>query len=1184
MSIKRTIIAAVVGLTLVALVAPGVAQGVTIEELLAQIATLQAQLVALQGGSSAGTGTGACAGVTFTRNLTVGSTGSDVKCMQVLLNNNGYTVATTGAGSPGAETSYFGPKTLVAVRAFQAAKGWTPANQVGPLTRGALNALLGTSGGSNPPVVIPTGAGLAVQLAYDNPASGTLVSGATATDGQGAADLAHFTFVNGDNATVNVTSLKFNRIGISQDTLLNNVYLYQGASRLTDAATVAAGVITFTGAPLFTVPAGGSITIRVVADIYYGLSGQTVGVSVPTSASVGTNASSVRGTFPVSSNLHTTASATLATASFNSTTYPYTSGSSATTVDPQNDYEVWRNLVSIGTRAVNLKSFALLQTGSAPASAIQNYRLYVDGVQVGSAVASADANGYVTFDLSSSPVALQTGSRTFKVLADIISGSSLTFSYSLRNSADAVFTDSQIGVGLTPLANSTTFTQRRSCNYNTSSYGCSINSGAITFAKATDSPAGNLVLSAPGATLAKYTLTAAGEPVKISDLYVCISDATTSPAYFRNGALFANGVQIGSTANIKSTGTAACSTSTSNANSTHFSLGSALIVNPGTPVTLEVRADVTDANGATVANGDSVFAVITAGSANATGQTSKNSISTPASGVAGNTLAVSRGALTLSKYTAYTDQNAVAPLTNYKLAHFTVTSSTTENININSITVDLDDVSSYTTNLYVKLGNNTLTTKSTVSAANSWATNYTIQPGQTVDLLVYTDVSSGMTGGTGVASVYINGTTSSSGVSVCADSQVTCTVGSENDLDGQTITFTSGSWASALDGTSPQIQAVAGGKTVPVARYKFTASNDSYTVTDLLFTVGNPAAAATSAVINSLTVKDGVNSVTVPYDSVNARFTLSSSAGLVTVPANTSKILTVELNLVTPYTNGTTSSGTSTAPTINTTGKNVAVTLTYIAKRNSQGATSNTSPSTQSNAMYVYKTVPTFTVGSLSGQGVLLQAGSSASIYSFTVKADDAGPVALKQLKFPITITDASGGGTETLGTFKFFRGTYDMTANSQATIVNTSGDTLEATNTIGEGTTTVVVIFDTEETIPAGSTYTYYLKATGSTFVSNSTGADSVSTYLAGDTQATSASVVNAQTKFFLDAAATAGLQKLHTTASAGVSGTAYNIIWSDKSANNHDYTYDSTSSDWFNGFPMQSSNLDALGVVAGL
>jgi len=152
MSIKRTIIVTAAIAASVAMVAPTFAGAVTVEELLAQIAALQAQLLALQGQSTGGTGaTGACVGVSFTRNLTVGSTGSDVKCLQQTLNVT-------------PQSGYFGPITLAAVKAYQTEKGWTPANQVGPMTRAALNAQLastpstpvtpGTTGGSEGSIAV----------------------------------------------------------------------------------------------------------------------------------------------------------------------------------------------------------------------------------------------------------------------------------------------------------------------------------------------------------------------------------------------------------------------------------------------------------------------------------------------------------------------------------------------------------------------------------------------------------------------------------------------------------------------------------------------------------------------------------------------------------------------------------------------------------------------------------------------------------------------------------------------------------------------------------------------------------------------------------------------------------------------------------------------------------------------
>lgn len=72
----------------------------------------------------------------FTRSLTLGSTGTDVKNLQIFLNAKGFTVSTIGAGSKGQETTYFGPATKMAVIKFQLANSITPAvGYFGPVTR-----------------------------------------------------------------------------------------------------------------------------------------------------------------------------------------------------------------------------------------------------------------------------------------------------------------------------------------------------------------------------------------------------------------------------------------------------------------------------------------------------------------------------------------------------------------------------------------------------------------------------------------------------------------------------------------------------------------------------------------------------------------------------------------------------------------------------------------------------------------------------------------------------------------------------------------------------------------------------------------------------------------------------------------------------------------------------------------
>ena len=122
---KKKIIACIAGLAVVAMIAPSTAQAVTAAELQAQInalletlAGLQSQLGDLTGEPTGGTITG-CTITSFTRSLKVGISGDDVKCLQVILNSASDTQLSAGVGSPGQETSYFGPKTKAAVIKFQ---------------------------------------------------------------------------------------------------------------------------------------------------------------------------------------------------------------------------------------------------------------------------------------------------------------------------------------------------------------------------------------------------------------------------------------------------------------------------------------------------------------------------------------------------------------------------------------------------------------------------------------------------------------------------------------------------------------------------------------------------------------------------------------------------------------------------------------------------------------------------------------------------------------------------------------------------------------------------------------------------------------------------------------------------------------------------------------------------------
>jgi len=75
----------------------------------------------------------------FSRDLKLSTSNEEVRELQKYLNAHGFTVATSGPGSPNHETTYFGPATRAALSRFQEANNITPAlGYFGPLTRAKM--------------------------------------------------------------------------------------------------------------------------------------------------------------------------------------------------------------------------------------------------------------------------------------------------------------------------------------------------------------------------------------------------------------------------------------------------------------------------------------------------------------------------------------------------------------------------------------------------------------------------------------------------------------------------------------------------------------------------------------------------------------------------------------------------------------------------------------------------------------------------------------------------------------------------------------------------------------------------------------------------------------------------------------------------------------------------------------
>ena len=132
------------------------ASALTIADLQAQVTALLAQLAVLQANLAGGQSS--CS-VLFSRDLTVGSQGEDVRALQVFLNTKGHVIASLGAGSRGNETTYFGTLTRSALARYQASAGIAPAvGYFGPLTRANVNAACTAPvvPSTPPPVTPPT--------------------------------------------------------------------------------------------------------------------------------------------------------------------------------------------------------------------------------------------------------------------------------------------------------------------------------------------------------------------------------------------------------------------------------------------------------------------------------------------------------------------------------------------------------------------------------------------------------------------------------------------------------------------------------------------------------------------------------------------------------------------------------------------------------------------------------------------------------------------------------------------------------------------------------------------------------------------------------------------------------------------------------------------------------------------
>lgn len=1071
------------------------------------IANVQASLTG--GTPSVPSSTSSSSSCSFTRDLTTGSTGADVTCLQNALRAGGYLTANA--------TGYFGPATQTGVMAWQKAKGISPAaGYFGAKSRAAFGGMstgTGTGTQTGPVISVGTGTGLKVMLSPTSP------NGTVLVQGQAIGDLADFAFANPTGSPITVTNLSFKRVGVSNDATLTNVYLYNMGSRITDSAGVSSSAFSFASPTgLFTVPAGGSYVVSVRSDIANTTSGQQIGVQLVAAQASSALDSSV--VLPVTSGYQTISAATLAAVDYSNNVTP-----STTSISPQSDFPLWQDTVSVSTNPVKLSSIKFTNLGSIDSAYLTNLRLYVDGAMVGMAQPSMAADRTVTFDLTSNPAMLSTQSHTVKVLANITGGASRTIQFSVQRSSDAMFVDNQLGQPVTPTYNGGNFTAVTSAGAVTIN-SVSASSG-VSVSLASNSPTQNVAVGASSVKWASFSMLASGENVKVSDLYVYASTTLSSGAKagaggLKNGKIFVNGAQVGSTKDI------GFGYPGSESSATDFSLGSSLILPAGQTTTIDVYGDAKDTASANFAANSTVLVYLKGSTSNAQGQSSLNSANVPAASISGNSISVTSSSLTATKYTGYGNQTMIPGQTGAKIGAFTLSTGSTEGVTVNTIAFSFaSPVSSTITNLTLKDDATGAVIGSVISTpsqtSNSYAVNLDIPTSSSKTINIYADILSGANSGTIQATILI--TTAGTGDLTGTPATAASTQLQAILLGGGTLTATQG----PADPSSNLV--VAGASSVMVGQFNFAAQNSSYTVQNLAILVPNGVSTSVTGV--TLKYKDPsgtTQTVTQPLQALSTTaYATATFTGLnMYVPQNDSANLDVYVGTPTIASGAT--SGAGVAVTLDLGGANTGANNTFRALNGAGTATTSINSGvaiTGHGTFYVRKSVPTFAMLS-TGNAV---PASGSPVYRFSVTADPAGAVEWSKVKFNVS-TSSSPAVTLT--------GVYVV--DEAAPGVNL----LDNTSTSASTTATTVTIDLTKnanqpkyQQIAAGSTKTYSVYGTVAGFGS------------AGSTL-------------------TMGLAPDNFPLSANEAATtgSGSTEWSDRSASSHSIS----SLDWTNGYLLKN------------
>ena len=1084
----------------------------------ATIANVQASLT---GGtpstpSTPSTG-GACPALS--RDLQQGSSGSDVMALQKFLNGSADTmVAASGAGSPGNETSTFGPATKAAVIKFQTKRGVSPAaGYVGAKTRAAIAAVCG--GSVSTPV--PTGPGLSVS-------AGAQPANALAPSSANRVPFTTFMLTNNSGVAQTVTGVTVQRVGPGIDNNFSGIVLLDATNnvQIGTSKTLNSNHQATIG-DTFTINPGQSMTLTVagnIANSSTAQSGQIVALQV---VAVNTSAA-VSGSLPINGASHTI-NTTLTLGSVSTSTSSFDPGAAQTKSIGDTAVRIAAVRFTAGS-AEDLKLYNIRwrQVGTASASDISNVQVDVNGTKY---PATVDSSGkYYTVQFPGG-LSIAKGNSIDVYIQTDISGSnsaSRTVKFDIDKVTDVYFVGQTYGYGIAP---SGTYTPWLTL------YTTTINAGsATTIGKATEVPAQNIAANVSNQVLGGFVTDFKGEAVTITSLPITIATSSNMSGVITGISLVnENGAVVAGPVDEASTCTTGCTVTFTD--SITFPTGRHIW-------TIKGKIPSGASNGSTV-----IVTTVPSNWGSPTGQTSGNSITISQGTFDMNTMTVQAAALKIALSTTPASQNIVGGGQRVHLANLQLDASQSgEDVRISSVPIILTlstMVISEITSCQVYDNTTALNTGSNVPssiAASGSATTYTfdntltVTKGTVKTLSLKCDIASSVSSNDSVAASISNNAANWSSTGVTSGSSITETFG---NTSGGTMTVQTGSLTVTVDSSSPGTTTVASGSTgVTMTVVKLRAANEAMTLSKLGLvltgsgnTLSTASGGSTSSGVSDLVqvyVYDGATLVgTATFTdttTLSATSTLSSSVSL---PKDTDKLLTVKADLA--------SIGTGQAGGI---GDSVIINpLNAEASGQNSGTTIRSGATIGAAGIKLFKSYPTLALDTLPTTGA-----ADGRLMRFKVTANAAGPVGINEFTF--TVSSTTGVTITTVRLKAYTDSSYSNAISGQ----DSGGQIGSDTGNIVSGSAFEIVPSTNPVQVPAGSTV--YFELTGA--VTGMDTGDSIVTTLNGDSSA------------LADAAANNGYNLGTTTSSGEVGSSTVNFVWSGNSST----TAARADVDWSNGF----------------